>query len=134
MQPGSQRFAADVVDAARRQLAELVAANAEITLALVTSADGFEVAAHPDLPMAQRIAAMSSSLQALSEAIVREAGLSRSRSLIIETDGGTIVVLGIPDTSPRLSLAVVASGNEILGRLLWATRGCCAALGRSLRV
>lgn len=134
MQPGNQRFAADVVDATRRQLAELVAANTEITLALVTSADGFELAAHPDLPMAQRIAAMSSSLQALSEAIAREAGLSRSRSLIIETDGGTIVVLGIPDTSPRLSLAVVASGNEILGRLLWATRGCCAALGRSLQV
>jgi predicted regulator of Ras-like GTPase activity (Roadblock/LC7/MglB family) len=134
MQPGSEWFAADVVDATRRQLAELVAANTEITLALVTSADGFEVAAHPDLPMAQRIAAMSSSLQALSEAIVREAGLSRSRSLIIETDGGTIVVLGIPDTSPRLSLAVVASGNETLGRLLWATRGCCAALGRSLQV
>src|SRR5579864_1292321 len=82
MQTSSQRFAAEILDATRRQLAELVAANTEITLAVVTSADGFEVAAHPDLPMAQRIAAMSSSLQALSEAIVREAGLSRSRSLI----------------------------------------------------
>ncbi|MDB6103261.1 MAG: roadblock/LC7 protein [Gammaproteobacteria bacterium] len=134
MQTTNQRFAVHLVDATRRQLAEFVAANTEITLALVTSADGFEVAAHPDQPMAQRIAAMSSSLQALSEAIAREAGLSRSRNLIIESDGGTIVVLGIPDTSPRLSLAVVASGNEILGRLLWATRSCCAALGRSLQV
>ena len=131
MQPPSQRFAADILEATRRHLAELVAANTEITLALVTSADGFEIAAQPDLPVAQRISAMSSSLQALSEAIAREAGLSHSRNLIIETDNGTIVVLGIPDTSPRLSLAVVASGNEILGRLLWATRGCCAALGRS---
>jgi predicted regulator of Ras-like GTPase activity (Roadblock/LC7/MglB family) len=134
VQPTSQRFAEHVLDATRRQLAELVAANTEITLAVVTSADGFEVAAHPDLPMAQRIAAMSSSLQALSEAMAREAGLSRSRNLIIESDGGTIVVLGIPDISPRLSLAVVASGKEILGRLLWATRSCCAALGRNLQV
>jgi predicted regulator of Ras-like GTPase activity (Roadblock/LC7/MglB family) len=134
MQPISQRFAPQVLDAARRQLAEFVAANTQITLAVVTSADGFEVAAHPHLPMAQRIAAMSSSLQALSEAIAREAGLSRCRNLIIESDGGTIVVLGIPNTTPRLSLALVASENEILGRLLWAARGCCAALERHLKI
>ena len=40
MQPISQRFAPQVLDAARRQLAELVAANTQITLAVVTSADG----------------------------------------------------------------------------------------------
>ena len=134
MQPTSQRFAPHILDTVGQQLAEFVAVNTEIVLAVVTSADGFEIAAHPHLPMAQRIAAMSSSLQALSEAIVREAGLSRSRNLIIESDGGTIVVLGIPDISPRLSLAVVASGSEILGRLLWVTRSCCAALGRTLQV
>jgi predicted regulator of Ras-like GTPase activity (Roadblock/LC7/MglB family) len=133
MQPASQRFAPHILDAVRRQLVELVATNTQITLAVVTSADGFEVAAHPDLPMAQRIAAMSSSLQALSEAMAREASFSRSRNLIIEADSGTIVVLGIPDISPRLSLAVIASGSEILGRLLWVTRSCSAALARSLR-
>ena len=74
---------------------------------------------------------MSSSLQALSEAIVRETGLGRARNLIIESDGGTIVVLGVASTSSRLSLAVVASGNEILGRLLWTSRSCCASLERS---
>ena len=134
MQTASERFPPHILESIQRQLAELVAANPGVTLAVLTSGDGFEVAAHPHLPIAQRIAAMSSSLQALSEAILREAGLSRSRNLIIESDGGTVVVLAIPDTSPRLSLAVVASGSEILGRLLWATRSCCAALGRSLQV
>jgi uncharacterized protein len=134
MQPTNQRFAPHVLESAQRQLAAFVAANSDITLAVVTSGDGFEVAAHPRLPMAQRIAAMSSSLQALSEAIAREAGLSRSRNLIVETDNGTILVLGIPNITPRLSLAVVATGSEILGRLLWATRTCCAALERSLQV
>jgi predicted regulator of Ras-like GTPase activity (Roadblock/LC7/MglB family) len=134
MQPTNQRFAAHVVESAQRQLAEFVAANSDITLAVVTSGDGFEVAAHPQLPMAQRIAAMSSSLQALSEAIAREAGLSRSRNLIVETDNGTILVLGIPNIAPRLSLEVVESGSEILGRLLWAARTCCAALESSLKV
>jgi predicted regulator of Ras-like GTPase activity (Roadblock/LC7/MglB family) len=114
--------------AARRQLEEFVAANRDVTLALVTSTDGFEVAAHPPLPVAQRIAVMSSSLQALSEAIAREAGRGRSRNLIIEADSGTILVLGIANTAPRMSLAVIASGGEVLGRLLWATRNCCVAL------
>jgi uncharacterized protein len=133
MQPTSKLFPPRTLETVQQQLAEFAAANADVILAVLTSGDGFEIAAHPVLPMAQRIAAMSSSLQALSEAIAREAGLSHSRNLIIESDGGTIVVLGIPDTSQRLSLAVVASGSEILGRLLWATRGCCAALGRSLQ-
>ena len=134
MQPTNQRFAPPVVESAQRQLVEFVAANPDVKLAVVTSGDGFEVVAHPHLPMAQRIAAMSSSLQALSEAIAREAGLGRSRNLILETDNGTIVVLGIPNINPRLSLAVVASGSEILGRLLWATRTCCAALESSFQV
>jgi predicted regulator of Ras-like GTPase activity (Roadblock/LC7/MglB family) len=134
MQPTNQRFPPQVLEAIHKQLAEFSAANTEVTLAVVTSSDGFEVAAHPRLPMAQRIAAMSSSLQALSEAIVKEAGLNRSRNLIVESDSGTIVVLGIPNTTPRLSLAVVATGSELLGRLLWATRTCGAALEQSLKV
>src|SRR6187402_18083 len=120
--------------AAQQQLAEFVAANPDVTLAVVTSSDGFEVAAHPPQPIAQRIAAMSSSLHALSEAIAREAGRGRTRNLIVETDNGTILVQGIPNITPRMSLAVVASGSEVLGRLLWATRNCCVALESSLRV
>ncbi len=128
MQPTNLRSTA-----AQQQLEEFVTANPDVTLALVTSSDGFEVAAHPPLPVAQRIAAMSSSLQALSEAIAREAGRGRSRNLIIETDNGTILVLGIPNTTPRMSLAVIASGSEVLGRLLWATRNCCVALENNLQ-
>ena len=45
---------------------------------------------------------------------MREAGLNRSRNLIIECDGGTVVVLGIPNITPRLSLAVVASRDNIM--------------------
>jgi predicted regulator of Ras-like GTPase activity (Roadblock/LC7/MglB family) len=119
--------------AAQRQLVQFVEANPDVTLAVITSSDGFEVATHPPAAVAQRIAAMSSSLQALSEAIAREAGRGRTRNLIIETDNGTILVLGIPNTLPRMSLAVVASGSEILGRLLWATRNCCVALEHDLK-
>jgi uncharacterized protein len=133
MQPTSQRFDAAITEAARQQLESFVAGTPGTVLAVLTSGDGFEIAAHPrGLPTVQRLAAMSSSLQALSEAMVQEAGLVRIRNLIIESEGGTVIVLGIGKVTPRLSLTVVTSGDEILGRLLWASRACCAALEKQL--
>lgn len=133
MQPISQRFDAAVTEAARRQLESFVTGNSGTKLAILTSGDGFEIAAHPrGLSTVQRLAAMSSSLQALSEAMVQESGLTRIRNLIIETDGGTVIVLGVGKATPRLSLTVVASGDAVLGRLLWASRECCAALEQRL--
>jgi uncharacterized protein len=126
------RFAPELCDAAHLHLQNLVNENPGIKLAVVTSGDGFEIAAHPARPVTQKIAAMSSSLQALSEAIAKEAGLADSRSVVIESTTGTIVVLGLA-VVPRMSLAVVASGDEILGRLLWLARNCCAELERSLK-
>jgi LmbE family N-acetylglucosaminyl deacetylase len=59
MQPVSLRFPPQVVAAAQGSLQEFVDANSEVQLAVLTSGDGFEVAAHPrDLPAAQRLAAM----------------------------------------------------------------------------
>ena len=135
MQPTSQRFDVNVTEDAHRQLETFVSVTPGVTLAVLTSGDGFEIAAHPrGLPAVQRLAAMSSSMQALSEAMIREAGLATIRNLIIESDGGTVIVLGIGNTTPRLSLTVVASGDETLGRLLWASRECCVALERRLLI
>jgi uncharacterized protein len=127
------RFAAELRARAEACLAKFVGDNAGIKLAVLTSADGFEVAAHPARPMTQKIAAMSSSLQALSEAIAREAGLVNSKNLVVESENGTIVVLALATSPPRLSLAVVGAGDEILGRLLWLTRQCAAELDRAFK-
>ena len=133
MQPTSQRFEAAVVEGARRLLEALVDAAPGVTFCMLTTADGFEIAAHPSgISTAQRLAAMSSSLQALSEAMVNETGLAGIRNLVIESDGGTIIVLGVGKLTARLSLTVVAHGGETLGRLLWASRECCASMERQL--
>ena len=133
MQPISQPFQAAVAEDARRLLETFAQATPGVTLAVLTSADGFEIAAHPrGLSTAQRLAAMSSSLQALSEAMAGEAGLEGIRNLVIESDGGTVIVLGVGKLTPRLSLTVVSRGDETLGRLLWASRECCASLERRL--
>ena len=133
MQATSQRFDAGLTETLRQQLESFVSGTPGTTLAVLTSGDGFEITAHPrGLPTARRLAAMSSSLQALAEAMVQEAGLVRIHNLIIESDGGTVIVLGIGAVTSRLSLTVVAAGDETLGRLLWASRECCAALERRL--
>ena len=133
MQLTSQHFQAAVAEDVRRLLEAFAHATPSVTLAVLTSADGFEIAAHPrGLSTAQRLAAMSSSLQALSEAMAGEAGLEGIRNLVIESDGGTLIVLGVGKVTPRLSLTVVAKGDETLGRLLWASRECCAFLERRL--
>ena len=134
MTESKQRFDPAVVRAATLHLEAFANANAGVLLTVLTSSDGFEVAAHPaDSATAARIAAMSSSLQALSEALAREAGLSANRSVIVETDTGTVLVIGLAESSPRMSLAVVATGSELLGKLLWASRDLCKALESSLR-
>ena len=134
MTQSKQRFDPALVRAATLHLEAFASANAGVLLTVLTSSDGFEVAAHPaDSATAARIAAMSSSIQALSEALAREAGLSANRSLILETDTGTVVVVGLAETSPKMSLAVIATGSELLGKLLWATRNLCKALESSLR-
>lgn len=127
------RFDPQVANLAVAYLDALGQGNPAIAFAVLTSEDGFEIAAYRGAETSRRIAAMSSSLQALSEAIAREAALGSSNSLIIEADGGTILVLGIAATSPRLSLAVVAKKGETLGTLLWAARNCCKSLEASLK-
>lgn len=118
----------DFVPVASRHLESFVAANPGVAYAVLTTSDGFEVAAHPRRPLTQKLAAMSSSLQALSEAITREAGLINSRNLVIEAETGTIIVLGLGGSGPRMSLAVISNNSETLGRMLWAARNCGATL------
>lgn len=133
MQATSLRLDAAAAEDVHRLLETFVCQTPGATFAVLTSADGFEIAAHPrHLSVTQRLAAMSSSLQALSEAMVSEAGLAGIRNLIMESSLGTVIVLGIGKVTPRLSLTVVARGEEILGRLLWATRECCSALEQRL--
>jgi predicted regulator of Ras-like GTPase activity (Roadblock/LC7/MglB family) len=133
MQSPESRFGAELANLAGAHLDALGQGNPAIVLAVLTSEDGFEIAAYRGAETSRRIAAMSSSLQALSEAMSREAGLGSSNGLIIEANSGTILVLGIASTSPRLSLAVVAKSGETLGTLLWAARNCCKSLETSLQ-
>ena len=111
---------------------QLAASDSSITLAVLTSEDGFEIASYRAREISGRIAAMSSSLQALSAALAREARIGGTKSLIIEAHGGAVVVLGLETVSRRASLSIVSSGGPTLGQLLWAGRNCCTELEQAL--
>jgi len=128
------RFDPALVQVVAQHLQEFSAANSTVQLAVLTSGDGFEVASYPPgRPATAKVAAMGSSMQSLSQALSREAGLTGARNLIIENDSGAVLVLGLTGTSPQVSLAVVAAGTELLGKLLWASRNLCKALEAALR-
>ena len=119
--------------AATHHLEAFALSNFGVQLVVLTSGDGFEIAAYPQAnPATPRIAAMTSSMQALAAAMARESNLERNRSVILEADGGTILVLDLDESLPRTSLAVVASGKELLGKLLWASRNLCKVLEKTL--
>lgn len=120
-------------ECARRQLQLLGETSPGIQLAVLTSADGFEIAcyrAHGAERAASRIAAMTSSITALADAFSRETGLSDAHNLVIESDTGTVVLLTLRQTRHALSLAIVASKQAILGHLLWAARNAGNAIAR----
>ena len=133
MSAPDSRFSADITAFAVEQLEALGQSSVAIELAVLTSEDGFEIAAYRGQAISGRIAAMSSSLQALAEAITREAGLNNTRNLIIEAENGVILILGVQSNAARVSLSVVASNRETLGQVLWAARNCCKTLEQALQ-
>ena len=119
---------------ASEQLAKFGRETPGIALAVLSSGDGFEVATfRASKDVSARIAAMGSSLQALSEAITREAGLKGARKLIIESDDGCVLAIGIADSKPALSLVVVADKSASLGHLLWSAKICCTSVSRVIQ-
>jgi uncharacterized protein len=96
-----------------------------ILAAFVATDDGFEVTqimSGQEFEPA-RLAAMSSSISALSHAIVGECELGAARNLHIEATGGKILLLAI-QSKPPMSLTVLAKANVTLGQLLVQSREC----------
>lgn len=115
-----------------RRLKALLA-SAEINGALVSTTDGFEVAAVLSDPLSpQKLAAMGSSLLALAEAITSEGGVGQCRDLVIDGNDGRVLLMGIAGGNRRLMLTVLCSARATLGSVLWAARETRVAIGRDL--
>lgn len=117
----------------RQQLEHLVRDTIGIDSAAVVTGDGFELASvlRHDFS-GNKLAAMTSSLLALSEAVVDELRMRGCRNVIIEGEGGTVVMIRVPATGIDLLMSVLCREDAVLGSVLYASRACAARLGAAL--
>lgn len=103
-----------------------------LKLATIVSDDGFEAASlTPGMGNSGRLASMTSSLQALCDAVTSEMKLKPCEHIMIAAGDGHVVQLRIPD-QPLVLCALFDSG-ETIGRALFAAKNSAATLGRTLR-
>ncbi len=130
---------AEGVDARTRicseTIAALVDAHTDVAGALVSTVDGFAVASTLREPVsAARLAAMTSSLVALAEAISREGQAGNCRDLVIDGTDGRVLLMDVPDGAQTLLLTVLCESTATLGQVLWAARHCRADMSERLRL
>ena len=124
---------ASLRSACREVVESLVSQTHGVESASVVSGDGFEVASVLRGGVAgDKLAAMASSLLALSEAVVRELRMPACRNVIIESEQGSVVTMRIPVTHRELLISVLCSDAASLGSVLFAARTTAQMLGTRL--
>ena len=97
---------------ARRMLEEVKG----ITAVVVATLDGFDVASAMNSGEADRIAAMASSIAAISAVVSEEADLGLSRSVTIANEGGFALVYSIHRSDMALVAILIGNHQAVLGQ------------------
>ena len=106
-------------EAARRAALLCLAEVAGITAVVIATVDGFDLAsAFRGDQDASRIAAMASSISAISSVVALEAGLGNFRSVTINTDSGFAIVHAVPRADVELVIHLIAGGDAILAQAM----------------
>jgi uncharacterized protein len=97
--------------------------------ALLISTDGREIASAQRRPLPTGpLAAMASTLLAVGGVILTESGAGPCRHVLVESDRGWFLAMGVGDPGGRLLLGALIDSSAMLGQVLWAARRCCAQL------
>lgn len=105
----------------------------EVAGTLLSTMDGFEVAASVGEQISpKKMAAMTSSLLALAEAVSRESSVGQCRDLVIESSAGLVLMMDVPSTAHRSVLTVLCTEAAVLGRIRWAARNAREAIAQTL--
>lgn len=108
-----------MLDAAQRTAAACLAEVTGVTAVVIATVDGFDVAsAFRGQQDAARIAAMASSISAISSVVALEAGLGSFKSVTIGTDSGFAIVQAVPRQDVELVIQVIAGGDAILAQAM----------------
>jgi uncharacterized protein len=102
-----------------------------MTFAVMVSDDGFEVAsAGSHAQEGGRLASMTSSMQALGDAVAREMKLKACDHILLESINGHILQRRIPNH--ELVLCAVFDHHELVGRAVFATAECASTVSTNL--
>lgn len=105
----------------------------EIKGVLVSSIDGFEVAARMrGNSSPAKLAAMTSSLLALGEAVTEEGEVGQCIDLLIDATAGRVLLMDIPHPTRKLLLTVLSNNSSTLGGVIWAARNCRQLISEKL--
>ena len=114
-------------------LENLVFETSGVESAAIVTGDGFEIASILRNGISvEKLAAMVSSLLALSEAVASEMGKDRCQYVIVDTESGALVTLRIPAERHELLMSVLCGNTATLGAVLYAARDCAHALAARL--
>ncbi len=110
-----------VIDASAAALRSLRELCPSLTIAVLLTDDGFEIARTPaNTGGDQRLSSMASSLQALSEAIARELALGTTQYALVEATVGRVLLRRLAGGS--IVLAAVFDDDETVGRAISISR------------
>lgn len=114
-----ENMPAGMLDAARQTANACLNEVAGVTAVVIASVDGFELAASfRGEQDAARIAAMASSISAISSVVALEAGLGNFKSVTIGTDSGFAIVFAVPRSDVELVIHIIADGDAILAQAM----------------
>jgi predicted regulator of Ras-like GTPase activity (Roadblock/LC7/MglB family) len=114
-----QDIPASLRDAAQRAANACLAEVAGVTAVVIATVDGFDLAAafRGDQDAA-RIAAMASSISAISSVVAMEAGLGQFKHVIIGTTSGFAIVQAVHRADIEMVIHVIADGNAIVAQAM----------------
>ncbi|TBN58079.1 roadblock/LC7 domain-containing protein [Glaciihabitans arcticus] len=112
-------------------LADMRELAPSLVFAMIVTDDGFELAHAPENTIdGGRFGSMTSSVQALSEAVTRELNIGSSGYMVIAAEKGHVLQLRVP--GHPLILAALFDTHETLGKALSISRRCVEKLAADL--
>jgi predicted regulator of Ras-like GTPase activity (Roadblock/LC7/MglB family) len=117
---------------AERSLETLMGQVRGATSAVVSTADGFDVASRTDsAEQGSRIAAMASSIAAICTVVGEESQVGAHQSISIESEKGYVVMVHVPHAANPMILNLVADKSAVLAQMIYFAKQTALQLGEA---
>jgi uncharacterized protein len=100
--------------------------------AVVSTADGFDVASHTkDAGQGSRLAAMASSIAAICTVVGQESQVGEHQSISIESENGYVVMVHVVNAANPMILNLVADKTAVLAQMIYFAKQMAVQLGEA---